>query len=354
MVEQPRGAHAAVARAARRFRRRGTRNDANVEVASSPKTAARRSPARASRPDRRPLRRHDHGCRRRRRRGRGLRVDLPRGSPGPCREQAAALAGGGLALRRPVAAMRCLGITGTAGKSTTAVLLEGSPALGRAPGSSATTGCSDGVARRWTWAGTNMPQADQLQYLLSRCATKAHGRDGGHLAPRLRSSRRRTVRRRGFTNLSHEHLDDHGSLRRTSRRSYVVRPGRPRPWPRTRSWGASSHHALRQDLDDLRGRRCARTSVRPTSSRRPRHRVDDPRPQSGTDAAHSAHRRVQRRGLLALRHRPRRLRDGCRGRSCPSPSALPNESRRARRTPSSSTMRTPPTRSSGCCRPCAS
>ena len=118
----------------------------------------------------------------------------------------------------PSRAMRCLGITGTAGKSTTAALLEG---IARAAGE--TTGLIgndgvfvDGVALAVEkWGGTNMPQADQLQYLLAQMRD-----DGVRTVAMEVTSRALDFGRVDatwfaaacFTNLSHEHLDDHGSL----------------------------------------------------------------------------------------------------------------------------------------------
>ena len=66
----------------------------------------------------------------------------------------------------PSRALRCLGITGTAGKSTTAALLESiARAAGEHTGLIGNDGVFvDGVARDVEkWGGTNMPQADQLQ-----------------------------------------------------------------------------------------------------------------------------------------------------------------------------------------------
>jgi len=118
----------------------------------------------------------------------------------------------------PSRAMRCLGITGTAGKSTTAALLE---AIARASGEHTGLIGNDGVfvdgfARAVEkWAGTNMPQADQLQYLL------AEMRDEGVRTVAMEVTSRALDFGRVdatwfaaacFTNLSHEHLDDHGSL----------------------------------------------------------------------------------------------------------------------------------------------
>ena len=74
----------------------------------------------------------------------------------------------------------------------------------------------DGVALAVEkWGGTNMPQADQLQYLLAQMRD-----DGVRTVAMEVTSRALDVGRVDatwfaaacFTNLSHEHLDDHGSL----------------------------------------------------------------------------------------------------------------------------------------------
>ncbi len=118
----------------------------------------------------------------------------------------------------PSRTIRCLGITGTAGKSTTAALLD---AIARAAGEHTGLIGNDGVfvdgeARAVEkWAGTNMPQADQLQLLLAQM------RDEGVQTVTMEVTSRALDFGRVdatwfaagcFTNLSHEHLDDHGSL----------------------------------------------------------------------------------------------------------------------------------------------
>ena len=118
----------------------------------------------------------------------------------------------------PSRTVRCLGITGTAGKSTTAALLDAiARVAGERTGLIGNDGVFvDGVTRDVEkWAGTNMPQADQLQLLL------AEMRDEGVQTVTMEVTSRALDFGRVdatwfaaacFTNLSHEHLDDHGSL----------------------------------------------------------------------------------------------------------------------------------------------
>ena len=103
----------------------------------------------------------------------------------------------------PSRAMRCLGITGTAGQEHDrgAARRDRARAAGEHTGLIGNDGVFvDGVARDVEkWAGTNMPQADQLQFLLAEMRDEGvqNGRDGGHVArARLRSRRRHVVRRR--------------------------------------------------------------------------------------------------------------------------------------------------------------
>ena len=117
----------------------------------------------------------------------------------------------------PSRSMRCLGVTGTAGKSTTAALLEGiAPRPVSPPGSSATTACSSTVLRSPSRSGAARTCRRPISFSTCsrRCATTAW-------APlRWKSRRALDVGRVDatwfaaacFTNLSHEHLDDHGSL----------------------------------------------------------------------------------------------------------------------------------------------
>jgi UDP-N-acetylmuramoyl-L-alanyl-D-glutamate--2,6-diaminopimelate ligase len=118
----------------------------------------------------------------------------------------------------PSRSMRCLGVTGTAGKSTTAALLASiAQAAGEQAGLIGNDGVFvDGVALEVEkWGGTNMPQADQLQLLLAGMRDR-----GVHTVAMEVTSRALDFGRVDatwfaaacFTNLSHEHLDDHGSM----------------------------------------------------------------------------------------------------------------------------------------------
>lgn len=118
----------------------------------------------------------------------------------------------------PSRALRCVGITGTAGKSTTAALLA---SIARAAGDHVgligndgvfVDGAATGVEK---WGGTNVPQADQLQQIL------ASFRDRGVRTVAMEVTSRAIEAGRVdatwfaagcFTNLSHEHLDDHGTM----------------------------------------------------------------------------------------------------------------------------------------------
>jgi UDP-N-acetylmuramoyl-L-alanyl-D-glutamate--2,6-diaminopimelate ligase len=118
----------------------------------------------------------------------------------------------------PSRSMRCLGVTGTAGKSTTAALLA---SIARAAGEHAGLIGNDGVFVDGValgvekWGGTNMPQADQLQLLLAEMRDR-----GVHTVAMEVTSRALDFGRVDatwfdvacFTNMSHEHLDDHGSM----------------------------------------------------------------------------------------------------------------------------------------------
>jgi UDP-N-acetylmuramoyl-L-alanyl-D-glutamate--2,6-diaminopimelate ligase len=118
----------------------------------------------------------------------------------------------------PSRTIRCLGVTGTAGKSTTAGVLESiARSAGERTGLIGNDGVFvDGVALEVEkWGGTNMPQADQLQYLLAQMRD-----DGVQTVAMEVTSRALDFGRVDatwfaaacFTNLSHEHLDDHGSM----------------------------------------------------------------------------------------------------------------------------------------------
>jgi UDP-N-acetylmuramoyl-L-alanyl-D-glutamate--2,6-diaminopimelate ligase len=118
----------------------------------------------------------------------------------------------------PSRTLRCIGITGTAGKSTTAATVT---SIARAAGEHSGLVGNDGVFVDGEsldvekWGGTNMPQADQLQLLLAQM------RDRGVRTVALEVTSRALDFGRVdatwfeaacFTNLSHEHLDDHGSM----------------------------------------------------------------------------------------------------------------------------------------------
>jgi UDP-N-acetylmuramoyl-L-alanyl-D-glutamate--2,6-diaminopimelate ligase len=118
----------------------------------------------------------------------------------------------------PSRALRCLGVTGTAGKSTTVALLT---AIARTAGDHTGLIGNDGVfvddvpLGVEKWGGTNMPQADQLQSLLAQMRDRgvrtvamevtSRGLDAGRVDATWFTGA-------CFTNLSHEHLDDHGSM----------------------------------------------------------------------------------------------------------------------------------------------
>jgi UDP-N-acetylmuramoyl-L-alanyl-D-glutamate--2,6-diaminopimelate ligase len=115
---------------------------------------------------------------------------------------------------RPSAAMRCLGITGTNGKTTTTYLLE---AVARAAGERAAVigTVAARVGDDVLPAEHTTPEADDLQALL------AHARDAGAgvVAMEVSSHALHQHRVDGtefavvcFTNLTHEHLDYHGTL----------------------------------------------------------------------------------------------------------------------------------------------
>jgi UDP-N-acetylmuramoyl-L-alanyl-D-glutamate--2,6-diaminopimelate ligase len=150
----------------------------------------------------------------------------------------------------PSLGLTCLGVTGTAGKTTTTMLLA---AIARAAGRSAGVIGSDGVLVdgepvAMTTSTPTMPQADQLQALLALMRDRAvdvvamevtsraldqHRVDGTHFAVAC------------FTNLSHEHLDDHGG----SMEEYFTAKARLFVADRTR--------AVATNVDDPYGRRIA-------------------------------------------------------------------------------------------------
>ena len=114
----------------------------------------------------------------------------------------------------PDRALRIVAITGTNGKTTTTYLLESIfRAAGWTPGLIGTTGVHVGDERRS--AALTTPESLELQALL------AEMRDRGVSAVALEISSHALVQRRAyglacdvkvFTNLSHDHLDYHGSM----------------------------------------------------------------------------------------------------------------------------------------------
>jgi UDP-N-acetylmuramoyl-L-alanyl-D-glutamate--2,6-diaminopimelate ligase len=114
----------------------------------------------------------------------------------------------------PSRAMRCLGVTGTNGKTTTTYLLEAiAQAAGERVGVVGTTGAWVGDAR--LELGHTTPEATDLQALL------AFMRDDGVRTVAIEVSSHALAQHRvdgtwlacaGFTNLSHDHLDFHGTM----------------------------------------------------------------------------------------------------------------------------------------------
>ena len=118
----------------------------------------------------------------------------------------------------PSRSLQCVGITGTAGKSTTAAALA---SIARAAGQHTGLVGNDGVfvdgARLDVekWGGTNMPQADQLQLLLAQMRDRKVRTVALEVTSRALDFGRVDATwfaAACFTNLSHEHLDDHGSM----------------------------------------------------------------------------------------------------------------------------------------------
>ena len=116
----------------------------------------------------------------------------------------------------PSRALPLVGITGTNGKTTTAVLVGDALArLGARPAVLGTLGVSfDGVTRE---GRHTTPEADDI----SRLASAVHARGGTHLVMEVSShalSQQRVAALSfavaAFTNLSQDHLDFHGSMER--------------------------------------------------------------------------------------------------------------------------------------------
>ena len=130
---------------------------------------------------------------------------------------------GSTATRRE--AMRVLGVTGTNGKTTTTYLLE---AIAREAGERAgvigTTGARIEATRAAVAAhdtGGDRSAGAARDDARRRCRDR---RDGGVVARARPAPRRRHAAspRRRFTNLTHDHLDYHGSLERVLRRQGAV------------------------------------------------------------------------------------------------------------------------------------
>jgi UDP-N-acetylmuramoyl-L-alanyl-D-glutamate--2,6-diaminopimelate ligase len=118
----------------------------------------------------------------------------------------------------PSRSLQCVGITGTAGKSTTAAALS---SIAHAAGQHAGLIGNDGVFVDGVpldvekWGGTNMPQADQLQLLLAQMRDRKVRMVALEVTSRALDFGRVDATwfaAACFTNLSHEHLDDHGSM----------------------------------------------------------------------------------------------------------------------------------------------
>jgi UDP-N-acetylmuramoyl-L-alanyl-D-glutamate--2,6-diaminopimelate ligase len=134
---------------------------------------------------------------------------------------------------QPARALRAVGITGTNGKTTTTYLLESVfRAAGWRPGVLGTTGARlDGATRP---IGYTTPEATELQALLREMV------DAGVQAVALELSSHALVQRRGygldldvalFTNLSHDHLDYHGTLEAYLDAKLMLFDGRNVPRP---------------------------------------------------------------------------------------------------------------------------
>ncbi len=228
--------------------------------------------------------------------------------------------------------MRVLGVTGTNGKTTTTYLLE---AIGRAAGERVgvigTVGAR--IAGETVATAHTTPEASDLQALLARMrdaavatvamevsshALEQHRVDGVQFAAVC------------FTNLSHEHLDYHGTLdayfeakARLFDPRRARRGGQPRRSARRRARGAGAQH--RPPPLDLRGRRrLRRHDCRDAVVRAGRHRVHARRPPRGRAglAAPPPRRPVQPRERARGRHHRTRgrlplRRGGGRARAAP-------------------------------------
>jgi UDP-N-acetylmuramoyl-L-alanyl-D-glutamate--2,6-diaminopimelate ligase len=117
----------------------------------------------------------------------------------------------------PSRSVRCLGVTGTAGKTTTTMLLASiARAAGEVPGLIGSDGVFvDGDRIGVETSTPTMPQADQLQELLALMRDRGVGTVAMEVTSRALDQHRvdgTWFAAACFTNLSHEHLDDHGSM----------------------------------------------------------------------------------------------------------------------------------------------
>jgi UDP-N-acetylmuramoyl-L-alanyl-D-glutamate--2,6-diaminopimelate ligase len=137
----------------------------------------------------------------------------------------------------PARALEIVGVTGTNGKTTTTYLLESVfRAAGWRPGIVGTTGARlDGEPRP---LGFTTPEATELQALLGEM------RDRGVRAAALELSSHALMQRRCFgldldvavfTNLSHDHLDYHGTLEAYLDAKLMLFDGRNNPRPAKRA-----------------------------------------------------------------------------------------------------------------------
>ncbi|MCZ7526198.1 MAG: UDP-N-acetylmuramoyl-L-alanyl-D-glutamate--2,6-diaminopimelate ligase [Acidimicrobiia bacterium] len=114
----------------------------------------------------------------------------------------------------PSRALRCLGITGTNGKTTTTHLLAAvAEAAGERCGLIGTLGAR--VAGRDLPGGRTTPEATELQALLARMRDEGTGVVAMEVSSHALDQHRvdgTWFAAVGFTNLSHEHLDYHGSI----------------------------------------------------------------------------------------------------------------------------------------------
>jgi UDP-N-acetylmuramoyl-L-alanyl-D-glutamate--2,6-diaminopimelate ligase len=145
---------------------------------------------------------------------------------------------------RPSRAMRCLGVTGTNGKTTTTYLLESiARAAGERVGVVGTTGArvdGDAVALDHT-----TPEAPNLRTCSPGCGRRAGSSPWRSRPTRAPPSDGTHFTAVCFTNLSHDHLDFHGDLgvlleaRSRAHRCRRHEPRRERTVLATRKWAAA-------------------------------------------------------------------------------------------------------------------